>query len=170
MTSPPMVIVMGVSGAGKTTIAKALATRLGWTFEEGDRLHPKANIDKMKSGQPLDDADRAPWLAAIGKWIDDRAAAGKPGVISCSALKRAYRAQLTGGRPQVKIVYLHGSEALIAQRLAKRDHHFMPPSLLGSQFHDLQQPTPEEGAFLVQIDQTVEAQVREIITGLALNA
>jgi carbohydrate kinase (thermoresistant glucokinase family) len=166
--TPPVLVVMGVSGAGKTTIGKALAERLGWTFEEGDALHPAANIAKMKAGQPLNDQDRAPWLKAIGAWIDARAARGEGGVISCSALKRAYRDELTKGRPQVKIIYLHGSEALIAKRLAGRKGHFMPPSLLGSQFADLEAPRADEGALVVDINQSVQAQVDEIVGRLAL--
>jgi carbohydrate kinase (thermoresistant glucokinase family) len=166
--APPAIVVMGVSGAGKTTVAQALATRLKWPFVDGDSLHPKANIEKMKSGQPLDDADRVPWLAAIGAWLDARAKADEPCVVSCSALKRAYRQTLHGGRPQVEIVYLHGSQALIAQRLATRKGHFMPASLLASQFRDLEPPTPDEGALTVEIDQSVEAIVDEIINRLAL--
>jgi carbohydrate kinase (thermoresistant glucokinase family) len=166
MAPAPVIVVMGVSGAGKTTVGKALARRLGWPFEEGDVLHPAANIAKMRAGKPLDDRDRAPWLKAIGRWIDERAAAGESGVISCSALKRAYREELTAGRPQVKIVYLHGSEALIAKRLAKRKHHFMPPKLLGSQFADLQPPSADEGALIVDVDQDVSAVVEDIVRGL----
>jgi gluconokinase len=164
----PAIVVMGVSGAGKTTIAQALAARLKWSFIDGDSLHPQANIDKMKSGQPLDDADRVPWLAAIGAWIDARADAGEACIVSCSALKRAYRQTLARGRPQVEIVYLHGSQALIAQRLAERKSHFMPPSLLASQFHDLEPPTPDERVLTVEIDQSVEAIVEEIIRDLRL--
>jgi gluconokinase len=159
---------MGVSGAGKTTVAQALAARLAWPFVDGDSLHPKANIDKMASGQPLDDADRAPWLAAVGAWIDARARGGEPGAVSCSALKRAYRAALTHGRPQVRIVYLHGSQALIAQRMAQRVGHFMPPGLLASQFETLEPPAPGEGVLTVQIDQPVEAQVEDIVRWLGL--
>lgn len=166
--APPLIVVMGVSGAGKTTIAQALSARLRWPFLDCDSLHPKANIDKMASGQPLDDADRAPWLAAIGAWMDARARAGEPGVVSCSALKRAYRDTLRAGRPQARIVYLHGTEALIAERLARRKDHFMPPSLLASQFHDLQPPTPDEHALTVEIDQPVAAVVDDIVRGLAL--
>jgi carbohydrate kinase (thermoresistant glucokinase family) len=168
MAPAPVIVVMGVSGAGKTTVGKALARRLGWPFEEGDVLHPAANIAKMRAGKPLNDRDRAPWLKAIGRWIDERAAAGESGVISCSALKRAYREELTAGRPQVKMVYLHGSEALIAKRLAERKHHFMPPKLLGSQFADLQAPTADEGALIVDVDQDVSAVVGDIVRGLGL--
>ena len=166
--APLLIVVMGVSGAGKTTIAQALSARLHWPFVDGDSLHPKANIDKMASGRPLDDADRAPWLAAVGAWMDERAKAGEPGVVSCSALKRAYRDTLRAGRPQARIVYLHGTQALIAERLARRKGHFMPPSLLASQFSDLQPPGPDENALTVEIDQPAAAIVGDIVRGLAL--
>ncbi|HZC15652.1 MAG TPA: gluconokinase, partial [Caulobacteraceae bacterium] len=124
MSAPPILVVMGVSGAGKTTVGKLVAKDLGWPFADGDDLHPKANIDKMRAGIPLNDADRAPWLAAIGAWMDARSKANEPGVVACSALKRAYRDTLRTGRPQVRIVYLRGSQAKIAERLAHRTGHF----------------------------------------------
>lgn len=158
----PCVIVMGVSGAGKSTVAKPLAERLDFPFLEGDDLHPKANVEKMHAGVPLTDADRAPWLAAIGRWIDQRAAAGEGGVVTCSALRRAYRDDLRGGRPQVRIVYLKGSKALIAERLEHRAGHFMPPALLDSQFATLEEPGPEEDVIVIDIDQPPERQVDEI--------
>jgi carbohydrate kinase (thermoresistant glucokinase family) len=167
VTAPPVLVVMGVSGSGKTTVARPLAERLGWPFKEGDDLHPPANIAKMKAGVPLTDADRAPWLAAIAAWIDGQAAAGEAGVVTCSALKRAYRASLTAGRPQVRIVYLRGSQAVIAARLARRRHHFMPPSLLASQFADLEEPGADEHPIVIDIDQSVEAQVEEIVAAVA---
>ncbi len=169
MAPPPVLVVMGVSGSGKTTIAKALAARLGWPFKEGDDFHPPANIAKMEAGTPLGDADRAPWLAAIAAWIDGQATAGQPGVVTCSALKRAYRDRLGDGRPQVRIVYLRGSEALIAGRLARRTGHFMPPGLLASQFATLEPPEADEGALVVGIDQPVAAQVEEIARALRLD-
>ena len=139
MSAAPLVlVVMGVSGVGKTTLAKALAERLGWPFQEGDDLHPAANIAKMKAGIPLDDADRAPWLTAVGAWIDGQLGAGRSGVITCSALKRAYRDRLTGGRPRVVFVFDQLGEKAAAERIAGRKGHFMPPSLLASQFADLQ--------------------------------
>ncbi len=166
--APTIAVIMGVSGSGKSTVAIPLARRLGWDFQEGDALHPAANIAKMSAGIALDDADRAPWLAAIAAWIDAQAAAGKPGVVTCSALKRAYRDILTTGRPQVRIVYLRGSQSLIAARLAARTGHFMPPSLLDSQFAALQEPTPAEGAIVIDIDQPVTAQVDDIVRALGL--
>src|SRR5438552_2564312 len=117
---------MGVSGAGKTTIGQRLAKRLGWTFAEGDDLHPLENVAKMRSGQPLTDADRAPWLAAVAAMIDRWRARREPGVITCSALKRSYRRQIIGPRRDVRLVFLHGSRELIAERLARRRGHFMP--------------------------------------------
>jgi len=163
----PILVIMGVSGSGKTTIARPLAARLGWPFKEGDDLHPAANIAKMKAGVPLTDADRAPWLAAIAAWIDGQAAAGLPGVITCSALKRAYRARLTDGRPQVRLVFLRGSQTVIAARVARRTHHFMPASLLASQFADLEEPAADEHPIVVDIDQPVEAQVEEIVAAVS---
>ena len=165
---PPILVIMGVSGSGKSTVAKPLAARLGWAFQEGDAFHPAANIAKMKAGAALDDADRAPWLAAIRAWIDGQIAAGAPGVVTCSALKRAYRDGLSSGRPQVRFVYLRGSEAVIAARVAARVGHFMPASLLHSQFADLQEPGADERALVVDIDQPVAAQVSDIIAALGL--
>ncbi len=166
MTATTILVVMGVSGAGKSTVAGPLAERLGWTFQEGDALHPPANIAKMKAGVPLTDADRLPWLAAIGAWMDREAAAGQGGVVTCSALKRAYRDVLTDGRPFVRFVYLKGSEELIAARVARRVGHFMPPSLLASQFADLQPPGPDEHAIVIDVDQPARAQVDEIVAAL----
>jgi gluconokinase len=147
----PIVIVMGVAGAGKSTVGEALAQRLALPFKEGDDLHPPANIDKMRAGIPLDDADRAPWLDAVGVWIDARIAEGEGGVITCSSLKRAYRDRLRNARPQVRFVYLEGPHNLIAQRVAARQHAYMPASLLDSQFADLQPPTPDEQALAVDV-------------------
>ncbi|HEX3367637.1 gluconokinase [Phenylobacterium sp.] len=165
-----VLVVMGVSGAGKTTVGEALARRLGWTFQEGDDFHPAANIAKMKAGHPLDDADRAPWLAKVEAWIANQLAAGRSGVIACSALKRSYRSAIVGGRDDVILVYLEGDQALIAQRIAKRHGHFMPPSLLASQFAALQEPAPAEHAILVDIDQPVNAQVDDILDALRRRA
>src|SRR2546425_4323144 len=133
-----ILVVMGVSGSGKTTIAKALADRLGWAFEEGDDLHPGSDVTKMHSGHPLDDRDRWPWLEKVAGWIDGWRQAGKSGVITCSALKRSYRDFLARGRPEVRLLYLHGDIELIAARLAARRGHFMPASLLGSQLATLE--------------------------------
>ncbi|HEY5107410.1 MAG TPA: gluconokinase [Caulobacteraceae bacterium] len=169
-SAPPVLVVMGVSGSGKSTVAKPLAARLGWTFQEGDALHPAANIAKMKAGFALDDADRAPWLAAIGDWIDGQTARGAGGVVTCSALKRAYRDQLARGRPQVRFVFLRGSRALIATRVARRTGHFMPASLLDSQFAALQPPGLGEHPIDVDIDQPVEVQVDQIVRSLDVRA
>jgi gluconokinase len=164
---PTILVMMGVSGTGKTTIGEALATRLGWTFQEGDDFHPQANIAKLKSGKPLDDADRAPWLAKVETWISGQLAAGRSGVITCSALKRTYRSALVGGRDNVVLVYLKGSESLIARRLQDRRGHFMPPSLLASQFAALQAPDPLEKPIVVNIDQPIASQVDDIVEALA---
>lgn len=166
-TTPTILVVMGVSGSGKTTIGEALADRLGWPFKEGDELHPPANVAKMAAGRALDDGDRAPWLAAIGDWIDDWRRRCASGVITCSALKRAYRQGLARGRPEVRFVYLEGDEALVAERLARRRGHFMPSSLLASQFADLEAPTAEEGAIVVDIRGPVDAQVEHVVRRLA---
>ena len=161
-----ILIVMGVSGSGKTTVAAALAKHLGWPFKDGDELHPPSNVAKMRSGHPLDDRDRWPWLAQIADWIDKWRAAGSCGVITCSALKRSYRAVLTKGRGEVRIVYLHGDMALIAKRLAARTGHFMPSDLLASQFATLEEPGPDEHAIRVEIDHPVNEIVAAIAVAL----
>ena len=162
----PVLVVMGVSGSGKSTLGEALSKRLGWPFQEGDDLHPPANIAKMSAGVPLTDADRAPWLAAVGAWIDGRIAAGGGGVITCSALKAAYRKTLTQGRPSVRLIYLDADEAVIERRVAARKGHFMPASLVASQFADLEPPGLEEGAIVVLADQPIGAQVDTALEAL----
>jgi carbohydrate kinase (thermoresistant glucokinase family) len=161
-------MIMGVSGCGKSTLAARLAATLGWPFQEGDALHPPANIAKMAAGQPLGDADRAPWLDAIAAWIDARQAAGEAGIVTCSALRRAYRAAVCGGRPQVRTIFLDGSRDLIAGRLATRSDHFMPASLLASQFAALEPPDARERAITVDAGLAVEDQVARVIDSLGL--
>jgi gluconokinase len=161
-----IVIVMGVSGSGKTTVATALAQYLGWPFKDGDELHPPANIAKMRAGHPLDDGDRGPWLEAIAEWIDKWREARSCGVITCSALKRRYRELLTKGRAEVRIVYLHGDRSPIAARLAARTGHFMPSKLLDSQFAALEEPGLDEHAIRVEIDQPVSDIVAKIAAEL----
>jgi gluconokinase len=150
--APPVLIVMGVAGTGKTTVGAMLAGRLHWLYAEADDFHPAANVEKMAAGTPLTDADREPWLAAIGRWIDERAAAGEPAIVTCSGLKRAYRDRLRQGRPQVRVVFLEGSRELIARRLAARHGHFMRVEMLDSQFADLEPPEPDEGVTEVSVE------------------
>ena len=151
ISQPVVLVVMGVSGCGKTTVAALLAGRLGWPFEEGDALHPPANIEKMKAGHPLDDNDRAPWLEKVADWIGERLDAGGSGLITCSALKRSYRDTINRRGSGVVFVYLHGSYEIIAARLAARHGHFMPTKLLDSQFADLHEPTADEPAIRVDV-------------------
>ena len=157
-----IMLLMGVSGCGKTTVGEQLAERLGWSYQEGDALHPPANVAKMAGGTPLTDADRLPWLAAVAAWIDARRAAGECGVVSCSALKQAYRQLLVGDRPDVRLVYLQGTRAQLAERLAARTGHYMPAGLLDSQLATLEEPTAAEQPLVVTIDQPVEAIVTAI--------
>ncbi len=160
---PAVLVVMGVSGSGKTTIASLLARRLGWAFEDGDWFHPKANVDKMTAGIALTDDDRAPWLASIAEWIEETRSSERHGVIACSALKRAYRTVLVGRHPEaVRIVYLDGSRELIAARMALRHGHFMPPALLDTQFATLEVPGPEERPITVSI----EPPAREVVSAI----
>jgi gluconokinase len=146
-----IVVVMGVSGSGKTTVAALLAARLGWRYREGDDLHPAENVDKMRGGTPLTDADRLPWLHRIAEEIDGWRARGEQGVLTCSALKRSYRDIIIGDRPEVALAYLKGSQDLIARRMAARHEHFMPTALLASQFTTLQEPTPDERPIVVDV-------------------
>ena len=163
---PCALIVMGVSGSGKSTIAARLAERLGWTFEDGDRFHPASNVAKMRAGQPLTDEDRWPWLQAIADEIDRVARNSGRVVIACSALKRAYRDLLVHGRDDVRIVFLSGSRPLIADRLAQRKGHFMPPGLLDSQFKTLEPPQTNEHPIIVSIDAPVETIIQNIVAQL----
>ncbi|MDR3466321.1 MAG: gluconokinase [Xanthobacteraceae bacterium] len=162
------IVVMGVSGSGKSTVAEALARRAGLTFRDGDGFHPAANIAKMRAGIPLTDADRAPWLAAIAQAIDDAADRKAAMVVACSALKRAYRDVLVHGRRDVAIVYLKGTPALITQRLAKRHGHFMPAALLDSQLATLEEPGDDEPAVTIDIDRPINMIVDDIIARLGL--
>jgi gluconokinase len=163
-----ILIVMGVSGSGKTTIAAALAQRLNWSFEEGDDLHAASDIAKMHSGHPLDDRDCWPWLEKVAAWIDGWRQLGESGVITCSALKRSYRDFLTNGRPEVRVVYLRGDRALIAERLAAREGYFMPASLLDSQLAILEEPDPDEHSIHVDAGRPMQEVVADILRELDL--
>ncbi len=149
--APSVLVVMGVSGSGKTTIAALLAGRLGWEYEDGDDFHPPENVAKMHGGTPLTDADRWPWLQAIAGWIDATRTAGRHGVVACSALRRAYRDILLGDRPDVRLVYLQGDKQLIAARQAARLNHYMPATLVDSQFAALEEPMPDEHPIVVSV-------------------
>jgi len=165
---PAVVIVMGVSGSGKSTVGTLLALRLRWEFEDADWFHPASNVDKMHAGIALTDEDRWPWLDAIAAWIDDTRRAGRHGVIACSALKRSYRDVLIGDRKDVRLVYLRGDETLIARRIATRHEHFMPRSLLHSQFGALEEPGPDESPVIVSIEPEPREIVAQILSALRL--
>jgi ribose 5-phosphate isomerase A len=167
---PPILVIMGVSGSGKTTIAVELVARLGWPFEEGDELHPKANVAKMHAGIPLTDADRQPWLERVAAWIDGQRAKKQPGIITCSALKRSYRRMIVGDRPEARLVYLRGGRDLIAGRLANRHGHFMPAGLLQSQIDALEEPEPGEAALTVDLGPPAGQIAGEIIRLLGATA
>jgi gluconokinase len=166
--TPCALIVMGVSGSGKTTVGEGLAKRLGWPYEDADKFHPASNVAKMSAGHPLTDEDRWPWLKAIAAEIDRVCDADERVVIGCSALKRAYRDILVHGRTDIRLVYLDGTQALIADRLGRRKGHFMPPGLLTSQFSTLEPPTPDEHVLRVTIDAPVEAIVDDVLRQLKL--
>jgi gluconokinase len=168
--TPCALIVMGVSGSGKSTIAEKLAERMGWRYEDGDRFHPASNVAKMSAGHPLTDEDRWPWLQAIADEIDRACKAGEHLAIACSALKHSYRDVLVHGRDDVRIVYLRGTQELIAGRLTERKGHFMPPGLLASQFKTLEPPGPDENPLMVSIDAAVEEIVDDITGQLRLSA
>jgi gluconokinase len=166
--APCALVVMGVSGSGKSTIADRLAARLGWRYEDGDKYHPPANVAKMSAGHPLNDEDRRPWLQAIADEIDRTCKANERAVVACSALKHAYRDILVHGRDDVRIVFLNGTQDLIADRLAARKGHFMPAGLLTSQFRTLEPPQSAERPITVSIDTSVENIVGDIIRQLNL--
>ena len=163
---PVIVLIMGVAGCGKTTVAARLAQRLGCAFQEGDALHPPENVAKMSAGTPLGDADRAPWLARIAACIDDWRARGEGGVVTCSALKRAYREVVVGDRAEVRLVHLAGSRDLIGQRLAARRGHFMPPALLDTQFATLEPPAVDDRTLVIDVGPTPDEIVETIVAWL----
>ncbi|WP_245515139.1 gluconokinase [Jiella endophytica] len=165
---PTALIIMGPSGVGKSTTAELIAARLGWPFAEADEFHPKANIDKMTSGVALNDDDRAPWLAAIRDWISREAESGVSTVLTCSALKRSYRDILRQAGARVRFVALKADPELVASRLEHRRGHFMPKSLLQSQFSDLQPLASDEDGVTVSVDATPEEVVRGILGQLGL--
>jgi gluconokinase len=166
--APRVIVLMGVSGCGKSTTGAALSKALGWPFRDADSFHPPANIAKMSQGLPLSDDDRAPWLAAIAGWIDERCERGEPGIVSCSALKRAYRQRIIGDRRGVRLVYLRGGKALIGRRLEARKHHFMPASLLDSQFTVLEEPRADEQPIVVSVAMSPRRVVDAILAALRL--
>ena len=161
-------IVMGVSGSGKSMIGAKLAMALGWTYEDADLFHPAANVAKMHAGHALTDEDRRPWLEAIAAWMEDARRKDMHAVIGCSALKRAYREILTGNHPDVRLVYLKGERELIAARLALRHAHFMPATLLDSQFAALEEPTKDERPIVVSIASPPQQVVEQIIAQLGM--
>jgi gluconokinase len=165
-TQARALVIMGVSGSGKSTVAALLAERLGWEMMEGDSLHPPANVEKMRKGVPLDDVDRAPWLDRIGEELRAWAAAGRSGVLTCSALKRAYRARILAARPDVRFVYLRGSKELIGSRVSGRRHEYMPASLLASQFDTLEEPAPGEPVIVVDAGRPPDVEVQEIVEAI----
>ena len=168
---PPVVVVlMGVSGSGKTTVGAILSEMLHWDFEEGDSLHPIANVRKMAAGYPLTDEDRAPWLQLVEGWAAGQLAEGRSGIITCSALKHDYRDVLRKAGEGVRIVYLQGDEQTVTIRQTARTGHFMPASLMHSQFSTLEVPTPDEGVLMVNVGPPPRVVAQEIVTQLNLIA
>jgi len=165
VSAPLHLVVMGVAGVGKSTIAQGLARELDLKLAEGDDFHPAANIAKMRSGVPLEDADRWPWLEALAEWTAERHAAGRSTVLTCSALRRAYRDVLRRPAPDTFFVHLYGSEQLLRERMEARDH-FMPVSLLRSQFDTLEELQPDEAGVAVDVAQPVEEVIARAIAAL----
>ena len=164
------IVVMGVSGCGKSTVAALLAGRLGWSFMEGDALHPPENIAKMSQGIALTDADRLPWLQKIAKTIQSWRAQDQPGIVACSSLRRTYRDIISNAADDLRFVYLRGSFEVIEQRLAARQGHYMPVSLLESQFMTLEEPSSDEPAIILQTGAPAELLVADILQVLNLQA
>jgi gluconokinase len=169
-SSADIVVCMGVSGSGKTTVAKGIAKRMDWAYAEGDDFHPKANVEKMRSGTPLTDEDRWPWLRRIGDWISEQESAGRSAVVTCSALRRAYRDLLREGRPAVRFCHVDEPQAVIAERLQQRHGHYMPASLLASQFAILERLEPDEPGVTVSGEGSEEEVLAAALDALGLNA
>ena len=164
--TPLVIVVMGVSGCGKSTVGRVLADRLGWVFQEGDDLHPASNVAKMRAGVPLTDEDRWPWLDRVAGWIEGRLVAGESGVVACSALKRAYRERLS--RPgDVVFVHLEVDRNTLEERLAGRRGHYMPAALLASQLETLEEPGTDEDVIRVDAKISAEAAADSVLEGLA---
>jgi gluconokinase len=168
MGSPVFVVVMGVSGSGKTTLGRAIAERLQWRFQEGDELHPRANVEKMSRGEPLSDDDRRPWLDAIGEWLDDRSRAGENAVLTCSALRHSYRDRLRAGRPGLRFCHVDVPEATLRGRLEHRRGHYMPASLLPSQLATLEPLADDEPGVVVSADGDPDDVLAEALRALGL--
>ena len=164
ITGRPILIVMGVAGTGKSTLAALLAERLNWELQEGDDLHPPANVAKMSAGIPLDDDDRWPWLDAIAAWIKVKTKSGEPGIVTCSALKKSYRDRLRG--PNVIFVFINGPRAVIEARMASRKRHYMPLSLLESQLAALEPPTSDENVLEVDLAAPPEEEAAAVLNAL----
>ena len=162
----PVLVLMGVSGSGKSTVGGMLAGAMGWDLQEGDDLHPQANIDKMATGHPLNDDDRWPWLDKIAVWIKSHTDAGQPGIVTCSALKRSYRDALRAFAPDLALVHLTGAREVLAQRMAGRSGHYMPASLLDSQLATLEPPQADERAITVDIAQPAAQQLQTALAWL----
>ena len=163
---PSIIVVMGVSGSGKTTVGALLAGRLHWELADADSFHSAANVAKMRSGVPLTDEDRWPWLRAIAGWIDAERAGGRHGIVTCSALKRSYRDIIIDGRNDVRLVYLKGEFELVAHRMVARHGHFMPAALLQTQFDTLEEPTADERPVVVSIEAKPRDIVAQIVAAL----
>lgn len=164
---------MGASGAGKSTVADGLATRMGWTSAEGDAFHSEANVRKMRSGEPLTDEDRWPWLAAIGSWISSETSKGRSAVVTCSALRRSYRDALRSGRPQVRFCHLLAGRELLTERLDRRNGHYIPATLLPSQLATLEPLEPDElatGSVVVSAEGVVSDVIDRAMAALELAA
>jgi gluconokinase len=168
MLDPAAIVVMGVSGCGKTKIGRTLAMRLGWTFRDADELHPAGNVAKMRAGIPLDDADRNPWLTTLAGVLDEAVASGPPLVLACSALKRRYRTRLGLPAERIRLVHLDGATELIRKRIEQRAGHFMPATLLDSQLEALERPGPDEDAIVIDVSSEPDAIVREVMAALGL--
>lgn len=165
---PVIILVMGVAGSGKTTLGKALAKDLGWEFQEGDDFHPPGNIEKMSAGVPLSDSDRYPWLDHVKSWINEKLSEGGSGIITCSALKRSYRAYLGLEREGISVVLIGGQKSIIEDRLKHRSGHFMPPSLLRSQLEAMEPPLDNEKHISVDAGMTTDKQIEVVKRQLGL--
>jgi gluconokinase len=169
MSAVDLVVVMGVTGSGKTTVGEGIATAMRWEYAEGDTFHSEANVAKMASGTPLSDEDRWPWLRAIGNWLGEHEASGHSAVVTCSALRRAYRDLLRDGRPDVRFCHVHADAAVIKQRLAERRGHYMPPSLLASQLATVEPLQADEPGVVVSVAGTPHDIVQRALSALGLH-